>query len=88
MNLFNLIKGRRANWLNRDVTNEGTIFAPSNTANYSQMNTFLQNNFPNITFDQLSRVDSLYPKAQQFPHSGAYWRTAANAYGEASFAFH
>lgn len=50
------------------------------------MNTFLENNFPNITADQLSRIDSLYPKAEQFPHSGAYWRTAANAYGEVSFA--
>lgn len=46
------------------------------------MNSFLKNNFPALSAYQLSQIDSLYPKAEQFPEHGAYWRTAANAYGE------
>lgn len=66
-----------------DVTNEGTIFAPKNTTNYTTMNEFLQNNFPHLTTDQLSRIDEFYPFDNQiFPSSKPYWRTAANAYGE------
>lgn len=71
--------------MNRDVTNEGTIFAPRLTSSYAEMNSFLKNNFPNLTNTQLEKIDSLYDVAEQFPEAGEFWRTAANAYGEVSF---
>jgi carboxylesterase type B len=46
------------------------------------MNTFLLSNFPHLTQEQLITIDDLYPKAAQFPGTGAYWRTVSNAYGE------
>lgn len=46
------------------------------------MNSFLKDNFVQLTASQLAEIDFLYPKAQQFPNSGPYWRTASNAYGE------
>jgi hypothetical protein len=46
------------------------------------MNTFLHDQFPKLTTNQLSNIDKLYPKAEQFPNSGPYWRSVSNAYGE------
>lgn len=46
------------------------------------MNSFLKDNWVKLNDSQLETIDDLYPKAQQFPNSSAYWRTAANAYGE------
>ncbi|KAE8443854.1 hypothetical protein EG329_001263 [Mollisiaceae sp. DMI_Dod_QoI] len=65
-----------------DDTNEGTIFTPPNINSSTQFHNFLQNNFVNLTASQLAEIDILYPQAQQFLSKGAYWRTAANAYGE------
>ena len=65
-----------------DDTNEGTVFTPTNISTYQEMNAFLLSNFPRLSQDQLQQINTLYPKAQQFPDSGPYWRTAANAYGE------
>ena len=65
-----------------DDTNEGTVFTPSDINNYTQVNTFLKNNFAKLTAAQLAQIDHFYPKAEQFSGRGAYWRTAANAYGE------
>ncbi|KAL3418592.1 carboxylesterase [Phlyctema vagabunda] len=64
------------------VTNEGTSFTPKHIANYTSVNNFLKNNWVKLTEAQLAQIDFYYPKAEQFPNSGAYWRTAANAYGE------
>ncbi|RDW58233.1 carboxylic ester hydrolase-11 [Coleophoma cylindrospora] len=65
-----------------DTTNEGTIFAPKNISSVSEMNDFLRNNFVRLTDSQLAKINQFYPKAEQFPDSGPYWRAAANAYGE------
>lgn len=46
------------------------------------MNDFLIDNFVQLNAAELATIDFLYPKAQQFPDSGPYWRTACNAYGE------
>jgi carboxylesterase type B len=46
------------------------------------MNTFLKDQFPDLTDAQLAQIDAFYPKAQQFPDSGEYWRAASNAYGQ------
>jgi carboxylesterase type B len=46
------------------------------------MNDFLRNQFVNLTAAQLARIDAYYPKAEQFPGKGQYWRSTANAYGD------
>ncbi|TVY62708.1 Lipase [Lachnellula suecica] len=68
-----------------DVSNEGTLFTPqgaTNFQNYDDVNAFLKNNYVQLNAAQLAQIDHFYPKAEQFPGQGPYWRTAANAYGE------
>lgn len=67
-----------------DDTNEGTIFTPSNINNRSDVNAFLKNNFVRLNDTQLAQIATYYPKdnATVSSNRGAYWRTAANAYGE------
>jgi carboxylesterase type B len=67
---------------NSDDTNGGTIFTPQATSNVTQMNNFLQDQFPFITTDQMRQIDINYPVAEQFPNTGLYWRAVSNAYGE------
>jgi carboxylesterase type B len=64
------------------TTNEGTVFTPNDIKNYGDVNNFLKNNWVKLTASQLAEIDHWYPKAEQFPGKGEYWRTAANAYGE------
>lgn len=45
------------------------------------MNHFLKDQYPDLTSAQLTQIDTFYPKAEQFPNSGLYWRATANAYG-------
>ncbi|KAL9618080.1 MAG: hypothetical protein Q9160_007150 [Pyrenula sp. 1 TL-2023] len=66
-----------------DDTNEGTIFVPESTANISDSDTFMQNQFPAITVEQLRTINDLFPNLNlTFPNSGPFWRQASNAYGE------
>lgn len=65
-----------------DPTNDGTQFVYKNTSSVQAMNTFLKNQFSRLNDTHLEKIDELYPKAEQFPNSGAYWRAASNAYGE------
>lgn len=65
-----------------DDTNEGTVFTPRNTSTIGDSDTFLQNQFPTLTLQQLARINNLYPVAEQFNNSGTYWRQVSNAYGE------
>jgi carboxylesterase type B len=80
--LFSLGKFVKVPSIFGDDTNEGTVFTPKSISNYTQMNNYLSNNFVKLTASQLAQIDHLYPKAEQYPDSGPYWRTAANAYGE------
>ena len=65
-----------------DDTNEGTIFTPIGTNNISDSDTFLRDQFPSLTLQQLATINSLYPVAEQFNDTGRYWRQVSNAYGE------
>ncbi len=65
-----------------DTTNEGTIFTPDKLDSTTDVHNFIQDNFPKLTTAQLAQLDIMYPKAEQFPGKGRYWRTAANLYGE------
>lgn len=67
-----------------DDQNEGTIFVPSSTANISQGDTFIRNQFPDITLSQLAQYNRFYTVngTRMFNGTGAYWRATANGYGE------
>lgn len=65
-----------------DDTNGGTVFAPKNTSTIGESDTFLKDQFPALTLQQLATINDLYPIAEQFNGSGAYWRQVSNAYGE------
>lgn len=43
---------------------------------------FLQDQFPGLTSEMLLAFNAIYPEADQFNGTGAYWRTVSNAYGE------
>ena len=67
-----------------DDTNEGTIFAPMDAANISDTDTFIKDQFPAITLEQLRVWNSLYPitGTPEFPDSGRARREASKGYGE------
>ncbi|KAI0532169.1 vacuolar triacylglycerol lipase [Xylaria digitata] len=67
-----------------DDTNEGTIFTPQSTSTIGASDTFLKTQFPYLTLDQLSRINSLYPNPNNAscPSSGCYWRQVSDAYGD------
>lgn len=67
-----------------DDTNEGTIFTPKNTSSYGESDTFLQDQFPALTLQQLGKINELYPveDTPTFPDSGRFWRQVSDAYGE------
>ena len=67
---------------NSDDTNGGTIFTPRDTNSVAAMNEFLKDQFPNLSDTQLAQIDYYYPKAEQFPNTGEYWRAVSNAYGQ------
>ncbi|KAH7416637.1 triacylglycerol lipase-like protein [Cadophora sp. MPI-SDFR-AT-0126] len=81
-NLYNTGQFLKIPLLMGNCANEGTNYAPKNTATVYAMNSFLRNQFSKLTAAQLSVVDRLWPKAEQLPNSSAYWRTASNVYGE------
>ncbi|KAJ9631956.1 hypothetical protein H2203_000357 [Taxawa tesnikishii (nom. ined.)] len=68
-----------------DDTNGGTVFAPKNTSTIGESDTFLKDQFPALTLQQLATINDLYPIAEQFNGSGAYWRQVSNAYGETRY---
>lgn len=67
-----------------DDTNEGTIFTPKNTSSIGESDTFIKDQFPAITTQQLREWNRLYPVegTPTFPNSGRYWRQVSNGYGE------
>ena len=70
-----------------DDQNEGTIFTPQSISSYSQSNTFIKDQFPKFTADELTKLDSYYTQAgtPQFSGVGSYFRQAAWAYGEVRY---
>lgn len=67
-----------------DDTNEGTIFTPKNTSSIGESDTFIKDQFPAITTQQLREWNRLFPVegTPTFPDSGRYWRQVSNGYGE------
>ncbi|KAK3722785.1 hypothetical protein LTR37_002357 [Vermiconidia calcicola] len=67
-----------------DDTNEGTVFAPMDTSTIGESDTFIKDQFPAISLEQLRRWNEYYPVkgTPQFPDSGRYWRAVSKGYGE------
>ncbi|GLB03502.1 hypothetical protein AtubIFM57258_008086 [Aspergillus tubingensis] len=68
-----------------DDTNEGTIFVPKTTSTVGEADTFIQDQFPNINFTHLTKLNNWYlneNQTREFPNSSPYWRPASTAYGE------
>lgn len=63
-------------------TDDGTVFVPKYTASVSAVNSFIRNQFPNITDDQLNQIDEYYPKGAQYDKKGTYFSAEAAAYGD------
>ncbi|KAH1493264.1 hypothetical protein LV164_007445 [Aspergillus fumigatus] len=68
-----------------DDTNEGTVFVPKDVSSVSEVDKFLQNQFPKIELHHLAKINELYlqeNQTQSFPDASVWWRPASNAYGE------
>ena len=64
-------------------TNEGTTFVPRNTTTRTGQDTFLRAQFPNITAEQLDKLDSMYTNPNQTcPNTGCLWRKTSDIYGD------
>jgi len=67
-----------------DDTNEGASFAPS-VSSQSQVAAFMKNNYPHLSKGQLQAILKKYPKMAPLPKHGAYFPSAAAAYGDSTF---
>ena len=66
-----------------DDTNAGTIFTPRGTSSLNQSCVFLHDQFPYLSFEQLQRIDKLYPnEGPDFPSAGRWWRQVSDVYGD------
>lgn len=70
-----------------DVSNEGTVFTPNDTNSYAEADTFMKDQFPYITLEQLRQWNALYPVEDypQFPDTGRFWRQVSTGYGEVRY---
>lgn len=66
------------------TTDEGTVFTP-NAATSDDMALFFQNNYPLLTVNQTADILEQYPLADALPEHGAWFPSAAAAYGETTF---
>ncbi|UNI17724.1 Cholinesterase [Purpureocillium takamizusanense] len=69
-----------------DDSNGGTKFAPRNTSTLAQSNSYMLDQYPFMTIEQLIEANKLYPNPNTTcPHKGCYWRQLSNVYGEARY---
>ncbi|KAI0474185.1 alpha/beta-hydrolase [Xylariaceae sp. FL0804] len=85
-NLFEAGKIVRVPLLVGDDTNEGNGFV-TNATDRSEFLGFIKDNFPNLSDDDLQRVEREYPQDGfgTFPDRAAYFAALAAAYGENTF---
>ncbi|KAJ5101233.1 hypothetical protein NUU61_003455 [Penicillium alfredii] len=67
-----------------DDTNEGTSFAYDAT-NQLEVAQFMKNNYPGLSGLQLNAIHKAYPRMNALPQHGAYFPSAAAAYGDSTF---
>ncbi|GAB1311304.1 Carboxylic ester hydrolase [Madurella fahalii] len=65
-------------------TNEGSVFA-ANAATESDVAIFLTNNYPHLTPNDTDAILAQYPRLPALPRHNAWFPTASQAYGEATF---
>ncbi|KAL2018885.1 hypothetical protein VTK56DRAFT_310 [Thermocarpiscus australiensis] len=65
-------------------TNEGSVFA-ADAATKEDVARFLADNYPKLTPNDTDAILALYPQLPALPHHNAWFPTASQAYGEATF---
>lgn len=66
-----------------DDTNGGATFCPKSTANLTQSNTFLRDQFPALTLGEILKLNRLYEQTdERFSGTGDYYRQCSNVYGD------
>jgi carboxylesterase type B len=66
-----------------DDTNGGATFCPPSTANLTESNNFLRNQFPALTLGEIWRLNKMYEQTDlRFPMTGDYYRQCSNVYGD------
>jgi carboxylesterase type B len=66
-----------------DDTNGGATFCPSSTANLTQSNNFLRDQFPALTLGEIWELNKLYEQTDlRFVDTGDYYRQCSNVYGD------
>lgn len=65
-------------------TDDGSEFA-YNASSPAEVSTFLKNNYPHLTPDQLEAINHAYPTTEPVPQHAAYFPSASAAYGDAAF---
>ncbi|KAH8845603.1 hypothetical protein MCOR27_004543 [Pyricularia oryzae] len=67
-------------------TNDGRSFAPRGTSTLGQSNTFLKDQFPYMTIEQMGKINDMYPNENNTcPDTGCYFGQAAAAYGDVRY---
>lgn len=83
-NLFAQGKFVRVPLLFGNDNNEGSEFA-TNAATPDDMANFFQNNYPLLSANDTDTITALYPLQAALPNHAAWFPSAAQAYGEATF---
>lgn len=83
-NLFAQQKFVRVPLMFGNDNNEGSEFA-TNAATSSDMANFLQNNYPLLSSSDTDEIINLYPLQAALPNHAAWFPSASQAYGEATF---
>lgn len=67
-------------------TNDGRSFVPRGTSTLGQSNTFLKDQFPYMTIEQLGKINDMYPNDNKTcPDIGCYFGQASAAYGDVRY---
>lgn len=64
---------------------EGTVFTPPKTPSINSFVSFITDQYPNLTTSQADNLLDYYPMEASIPGHGAWFPSAARAYGEATF---
>lgn len=67
-----------------DENDEGTQYAP-NATSAEDVAVFINNNYSNLSPQQLDEINELYPKMDPLPAHEAYFPTASAVYGDMCF---
>lgn len=84
LNLFKTGKFVKVPMMLGDDTNEGTYFV-ANASTPAEVSSWIHTQFPNLSPENLTRINELYPLKPSMPLRAAYFPTLEAAWGEATF---